>query len=75
MKIRIINIFETSAKENFGINELFNNLSEDLYKIHGKCHKKSQNVYMLNNCKTSKRNTCLMCSYTSDLDSNYKSRD
>jgi small GTP-binding protein len=69
--------FETSAKENIGINELFQDLSEDLYKIHTKsCQKKSQNVYMLNNYKPSKKINCLMCSPASNLDSNYqKSKD
>ena len=70
--------FETSAKENIGINELFQNLSEDLYKIHIKltCQKKSQNTYILKNYNPSKENKCLMCNSSSDLDSHYhKSKD
>ena len=70
--------FETSAKENIGINELFQNLSEDLYKIHIKltCQKKSQNTYILKNYNPPKKNNCLMCNSSSDLDSHYhKSKD
>ena len=70
--------FETSAKENIGINELFEDLAETLYKVQSKENnkKKSQNIYISKNINTHKKSICLMCNPTSDLDSNYyKSRD
>lgn len=70
--------FETSAKDNIGIKELFEDLAENLYKIHIKenTKKKSQNTYILKNINPKKENKCIMCNSTSDLDSNYhKSRD
>ena len=49
--------FETSAKENIGIDELFQELSEDLYKILIETGgKKSQNTQTLNKYKGNKRN-------------------
>ena len=70
--------FETSAKENIGINELFEDLAENLYEVQIKenTKKKSQNIYILKNFNNKKRNICLMCNPTSDLESDYhKSRD
>ena len=49
--------FETSAKENIGIDELFQELSEDLYKILIETGgKKSQNTQTLNKFKGNKKN-------------------
>ena len=49
--------FETSAKENIGIDELFQELSEDLYKILFETGgKKSQNTQTLNKFKGNKKN-------------------
>ena len=64
--------FETSAKENIGINELFEDLAENLYEVQIKenTKKKSQNIYISKNINTHKKSICLMCNPTSDLDSN-----
>ena len=70
--------FETSAKLNDGINELFEDLGENLYQVQIKenTRKKSQNIYILKNNNIEKKNFCSMCNPNSDLDSKYqKSRD
>ena len=59
--------FETSAKENIGIDELFQELSEDLYKILIETGgKKSQNTQTLNKFKGNKRNKHCICSLNND---------
>ena len=64
--------YETSAKSNEGIEELFKNLGEDFYKNLDEYERnKYQNTKKLTNCKNKKKSYCIC--YKND--GNYKSKD